>query len=358
MRNSFQAEKYKFSLGRHNNSDVIWIAFPNNPQLNSHLKEFVKARWSQTQKSWYCTDHSHYREIFGLPQKSIGQNALLQIHNINRTPYEKMRETLVLKGYSPSTIKTYLTEFSQLLFILKSNPVNNLTTERLRSYLFYCSQQHKLSENQIHSRMNAIKFYFEQVLCRPKICIDIPRPKKPSLLPKGLTRKEIERMLSVTENLKHKLILKLCYGMGLRVSEIVKLKIADINSESMKVCIENAKGKKDRYVNLPESILPELRAYYKIFSPKEFLFEGQQGGAYNIRSAQAVFKQAMNKARINKKVGIHSLRHSYATHLLEYGTDISFIQKLLGHKDIKTTLTYLKMSDQQLKNIKSPLDSL
>lgn len=358
MRSSFQKERFSFSLGSHNQADVIWIDFPNDVQLKNHLKEFVKAKWSQTRKSWYCTDIAQYREIFGLPQKSIGQNALFQIHAVNRPAYEKLRETLVLKGYSPSTIKTYLTEFSQLLYILKSNPVNNLTTERLRSYFFYCSQQLKLSENQIHSRMNAIKFYFEQILHRPKIFIDIPRPKKPSLLPKGLTRKEIEKMLAATENLKHKLILKLCYGMGLRVSEIVKLKVTDINSESMRVCIVSAKGKKDRYVNLPASVLEELREYYRIFAPKEYLFEGQLGGAYNIRSAQAVFKQAMNKARINKKVGIHSLRHSYATHLLEYGTDISFIQKLLGHKDIKTTLTYLKVSDQQLKHITSPLDSL
>ena len=146
--------------------------------------------------------------------------------------------------------------------------------------------------------------------------------------------------------------------MGLRVSEIVKLKIADINSESMRVHIVNAKGKKDRFVNLPGSVLTELRQYYITFSPKEFLFEGQYGGPYNVRSAQGVFKHAMNKAGIHKKIGIHSLRHSYATHLLEYGTDISFIQKLLGHKDIKTTLTYLKISDQQLKNIKSPIDYL
>lgn len=358
MRSDFEKEKFSFSLGNHNNTAVIWINFPNNTQLKNHLNEFVKVKWSQTHKSWYCTDHTHYREIFGLPQKSIGQNALLQICPVNRTAYEKFRETLILKGYSQSTIKTYLAEFSQLLFILKTNPVNGLTTERLRSYLFYCSQQLKLSENQIHSRMNAIKFYFEQVLHRPNIFFDIPRPKKPSLLPKGLSRKEIERMLSVTENVKHKLILKLCYGMGLRVSEIVKLKICDINSESMKVCIANAKGKKDRYVNLPASVLAELRDYYKAFAPKEFLFEGQQGGQYNIRSAQAVFKQAMKKARVYKKVGIHSLRHSYATHLLEYGTDIAFIQKLLGHKDIKTTLLYTHLADKDITKVKSPLDRL
>ena len=146
--------------------------------------------------------------------------------------------------------------------------------------------------------------------------------------------------------------------MGLRVSEIVNLKIEDIDSKSMRVLISKAKGKKDRYVNLPESILPQLRDYYREFRPKEFLFEGQDGGKYSVRSAQNVFKNAMKKAGIHKTVGIHSLRHSYATHLLEYGTDISLIQKLLGHNQISTTLNYTKIVDKHLRKVESPLDRL
>ena len=153
-------------------------------------------------------------------------------------------------------------------------------------------------------------------------------------------------------------MLKLCYGMGLRVSEIVNLKVSHIDSGRMQVHIVGAKGKKDRYVNLPESILDELRNYYKEYKPKVFLFEGQYGGIYSVRSAQAVFKDAMRKAKINKVVGIHSLRHSYATHLLEYGTDISFIQKLLGHKDVSTTLIYAKVGNKTLAKVASPLDRL
>ena len=143
--------------------------------------------------------------------------------------------------------------------------------------------------------------------------------------------------------------------MGLRVSEIVNLKIEDIDSVKMKVFIQRAKGKKDRYVNLPKIILQDLRKYYKEYQPKEFLFEGQYGGKYSIRSAQQVFKTAMNKAGIKKTVGIHSLRHSYATHLLEYGTDISLIQKLLGHNDIKTTLVYTNVANKQISNIELSL---
>jgi len=144
--------------------------------------------------------------------------------------------------------------------------------------------------------------------------------------------------------------------MGLRVSEIVNLKVANIDSGRMLVHIEAAKGKRDRYVTLPASILDDLRNYYRTYRPKTYLFEGQYGGQYSIRSVQAVFKNAMQKAKINKSVGIHGLRHSYATHLLEYGTDMVFIQKLLGHKDIKTTEIYAKVSNRHLRNVRSPLD--
>ena len=210
----------------------------------------------------------------------------------------------------------------------------------------------------LHSRFNAVKFYFEVVLKREKIFVAIPRPKKPSSLPKVINAQDIKRMFAVTKNLKHLLILKLCYGMGLRVSEIVKLKITDIDSKSMQVLIAQAKGKKDRYVNLPESVLPDLRNYYMTYLPKEYLFEGQYGGQYSLRSAQLVFKEALNKAKVNKQVGIHSLRHSYATHLLEAGTDISYIQQLLGHNNIKTTLLYTQVGQKDLKKVKSPLDNM
>jgi site-specific recombinase XerD len=217
----------------------------------------------------------------------------------------------------------------------------------------------KLSENLIHSRINAIKFYFEQVLHREKIFFgEIPKQKKKDSLPKVISKNDIVKLFAKVNNPKHLLMLKLCYGMGLRVSEIVNLKITDIDSRRMLVHIEAAKGKKDRYVVLPSSILDGLRNYYRACHPKTYLFEGQYGGQYAIRSAQAVFKNAMRKAKINKSVGIHGLRHSYATHLLESGTDMIFIQKLLGHNNIKTTEIYAKVSNRQLGNIKSPLDDL
>lgn len=170
--------------------------------------------------------------------------------------------------------------------------------------------------------------------------------------------KDIKKLFEVTTNLKHNTMLKLCYGMGLRVSEIVNLKITDIDSKNLQVFIERAKGKKDRYANLPKSILEQLRSYFVQYKPRKYLFEGQYGARYSVRSAQKVFADALKKARINKTTGIHGLRHSFATHLLEAGTDISFIQELLGHNDLKTTLRYTHVSQMAIKNIKSPLDDL
>ena len=348
-------------MGELNNENVIFVYFPYSLLLKNELKsKFSSAKWSASNKCWYLPDTNTIRKEIGiLPKTEVGKAVISKIHPINLTALKQMHELLLLKAYSPNTIKTYCIEFSQLLYLLKEKPVDTLTPERLRSYLLYCVTKLKLSENVIHSRMNAIKFYFEQVLHRDKFFFEeIPRPKKKSSLPKVISKNDIVKIFAVVDNPKHLLMLKLCYGMGLRVSEIVNLKISDIDSGRMLVHIEAAKGKKDRYVVLPSSILDDLRNYYRTYRPKKYLFEGQYGGQYAIRSVQSVFKNAMRKAKINKSVGIHGLRHSYATHLLECGTDMVFIQKLLGHKDIRTTEIYAKVSKRQLGSIKSPLDDL
>jgi len=296
----FNYQNYQFKTGVHKDKNVIFVFFQYNPILQKELKEkFPTAKWSMSKKSWYMPDSNSIRnEIDMMPKTEMGKAVISKIHPINQLALKRMHETLLLKAYSPNTIKTYCVEFSQLLYLLKDKQVDSLTPERLRSYFLYCVTELKLSENIIHSRINAIKFYFEQVLHREKIFFEeIPRPKKKSSLPKVISKADIVRLFDKVENLKHLLMLKLCYGMGLRVSEIVNLKITDIDSKRMLVQIEAGKGKKDRYVTLPSSIL-------------------------------------------------------------ESGTDMSFIQKLLGHKDIKTTEIYAKVSNRQLSNIKSPLDDL
>jgi len=358
---SFNPKNYQFSTGEHQNKNVIFAHFQYNSLLHKELKEkFPTAKWNGLKKCWYLPDVNSIRNEIGMPPRTdMGKVLVNQIHPVNQAALKRMHETLLLKSYSPNTIKTYCVEFAQLLYLLKDKHVDTLTPERLRSYFLYCATKLKLSENIIHSRINAIKFYFEQVLHREKIFFEeIPRPKKKALLPKVISKSDIVKLFAQVENPKHSLMLKLCYGMGLRVSEIVNLKITDIDSGRMQVRIEAAKGKKDRCVTLPSSILEELRDYYRAYRPKIYLFEGQYGGQYAIRSVQAVFQNAMQKAKINKSVGIHGLRHSYATHLLECGTDMFFIQKLLGHNNIKTTEIYAKVSNRQLGNIKSPLDDL
>lgn len=354
----FTTVAYNFKVDKHRGVDVIWIEFPKDETLLQQLKSISKPRWSASQKCWYVNDVSAYRAAFGLPQKIVSQSAYLQIYPVNRPVFKKYIEHLKLKAYSANTLKTYTAEFAHFLATLKGHAADSLTAEKLRSYFLYCIETLKLSENYLHSRMNAVKFYYDQVLGREKLFIEIPRPKKPSLLPKAITLKDIKKMLAAVTNQKHLVLLKVCYGMGLRVSEVVELKIEDIDSMAMQVLIRRAKGKKDRYVNLPHSLLDDLRDYYKNYQPKKYLFEGQFGYKYSIRSAQAVFKHAMRMANINKPVGIHSLRHSYATHLLQSGTDISFIKELLGHNDIKTTLRYTKLANNTINNIKSPLDFL
>lgn len=350
-----------FELGIHRGKNVIFIRFEKNQELNDRVKKLNGVKWSNSVTAWYVPDVVEYRQRFGLveaKEKQEIKGIAKRIHPVNQEALHRMIDQLKLKSYSQNTLKTYRNEFAQLLIALKSSPVNSCDAEKIRSYMLYCATTLKLSENSLHSRLNALKFYFEQVLHREKFFCDIPRPKKPSKLPKTINSSDIKKLIGKTANLKHNTMLKLCYGMGLRVSEIVNLKISDIDSKNMQVFIERAKGKKDRYVNLPESILEQLRSYFREEKPRYYLFEGQYGGKYSTRSVQQIFKNALKKANIIKPVGIHSLRHSFATHLLESGTDIRFIQELLGHNDIKTTLIYTQVSNNSIRKIKSPLDNL
>ncbi|MDW8287816.1 MAG: site-specific integrase [Flammeovirgaceae bacterium] len=352
-------ENVVYELRQYRNKGIILIKFQPTPELNRWVRSLIGARWSKVHRAWYVLDTSSHRHTLGITSKPPhDEEYLTPIHEVNRPAMRRFIETLQLKGYSPNTIKTYRNEFGALLQILKDKDVTQLDAERIRSYFLYCINTLKLSENTLHSRINAVKFYFEQVLGRGEMFAEIPRPKKPSTLPKAISPQDVKKLFAVTTNLKHNTMLKLCYGLGLRVSEIVNLKITDIDSSNMQVIIEKSKGKKDRYVNLPETILEQLRAYYHEYRPKKYLFEGRHGGQYSIRSVQQVFKNAFQKAKINKQVGIHGLRHSFATHLLERGTDIKFIQELLGHNDIKTTLRYTQVSNKHLSKIKSPLDTL
>ena len=239
--------------------------------------------------------------------------------------------------------------------------MDELVAADLRRYMVYCLEKEGIKENTAHSRLNALKFYFEQVLGKEKFFWEIPRPKKPLQLPKLLNETELARLFNALTNKKHKAMLFTAYSAGLRVSEVVNVKLCDIDSGRMQLFISRAKGKKDRCVNLSPVLLDILRSYIKQASPRPavYLFESERTGeAYPTRTVQQIFTNAKQKAAIRKEVGIHSLRHSFATHLLDKGTDIRYIKDLLGHFNIKTTERYLHVSKRQLVNIVSPLDDL
>lgn len=379
----------------HRGGEQIGIVFSKNKELNLTVKKLKGIRWSQTHKCWYLPlSNSSYRIIVEILQpKTILDASLLKAHLAKRkavnsslvsterkAPYktssntaawklckenldalQKFVEQLKLKAYSESTIRTYRNEFLQLLHLLKKKPVYELTPDDLRRYMLFAMGKQGINENTAHSRLNALKFYFEQVLGREKFFWEIPRPKKPFQLPNVLGEKEITRLFKSLVNLKHKAILFTAYSAGLRVSETVNLRLSDIDSDRMQIKIKSGKGKKDRYVALSPIVLDILRSYIRMSTsrPVKFLFESEiPGQAYSSRSAQKVFQRAKEKAGIRKEVSFHSLRHSFATHLLEKGIDIRFIKDMLGHFSIKTTEKYLHLKKDQLIQIVSPLDDL
>ncbi|TKK67521.1 integrase [Ilyomonas limi] len=283
------------------------------------------------------------------------------IYPINAQVLTTMRQQLELKAYSQSTISTYLKEMSVFLQTIKGCKASEFTTQRIKDYLQYCYTALGLSENTLHSRINALKFYYEQVLKRERFFWEIPRPKKQLVLPKVLGEDELRRLFNAITYKKHKAILFTAYSAGLRVSEVINLQLKHIDRSRMQLFIERSKGKKDRYVGLSPVLLDILEKYYEDVQPKPviYLFEGQQQGTrYQVRSAQKVFQIAKENAGIHKEVGFHSLRHSFATHLLEKGIDIRYIKDILGHFNIHTTERYLHVKKEKLVNIISPLDDL
>lgn len=277
----------------------------------------------------------------------------------NVAEWMKMIQHLQLKGYSASTQRTYRNEFGLFLKHLKHLPAPEMTVQRIKNYLQYCYASLQLTEATIHSRMNALKFYYEQVLGREKFFWEIPRPKKPLQLPRVISEEKILEGLMKMENVKHRTLLMTAYSAGLRVSEVVKLKITDLDADRMQIFIERAKGKKDRMATLSAVTLQVLREYLAAYKPKTWIFEGlPRTEPMSRRSAQAIFQQAYKDLGLPPTVSFHSLRHSYATHLLENGTDIRYIQELLGHNDIKTTLRYTHVSMKGLQRIESPLDKI
>lgn len=266
-------------------------------------------------------------------------------------------ELLQSLRYSPNTIKAYKSYFTDFVNYFRNEDINALSYKQINSYLLLLIEHRNISVSQQNQRINAIKFYYEKVLRRKRQYYQINRPRKESKLPTVLTRQEVNVILQMTKNLKHRCILMTIYSGGLRRSELLNLKVSDIDSQRMLIKVCGAKGKKDRYTLLSEKLLSELRSYYKAHHPKQWLFEGQGGGPYSATSVERVFRDAVTRAGIRKYVTPHSLRHSFATHLLEQGTNLRYIQELLGHSSTKTTQIYTRVASNALMKIRNPLDS-
>lgn len=338
------------------------IAGIENAELKSYLANRKKTTLPKDNKLIPGTKAvSPSAQALDISKLNAGIDRNRDIKEVNHHVLPAMEQHLKLKCYSKSTIKTYLNEVAQLLRVLNNRPADNLTEEEIKRYLVYCYEKAKLSENTLHSRINALKFYYEQVVKRDQFFWNIPRPRKHLQIPRLLNEVELARLFNSLRNKKHKAMLFTAYSAGLRVSEVVNLKLENIDSARMQIFIMKSKGKKDRYVNLSPILLDILRDYIKMYipRPRNYLFESEQTGtAYPVRTVQQIFSNAKIRAGIRKKVGIHSLRHSFATHLLDKGTDIKYIKDLLGHFNIKTTERYLHVSKRQLVNIESPFDDL
>ncbi|MFN5774210.1 tyrosine-type recombinase/integrase [Flavobacterium sp.] len=267
-------------------------------------------------------------------------------------------DTLMAVNYSVSTIRTYTQQFLQFLRDFEYRDPKDITYKETVRYLASLMER-GLSATSGHAMVNALLFYYNQVEQIPGYELKLPRPKKEKKLPTVLTKEECLLLFGVVENPKHKLLLLIGYGAGLRVSEIVNLEWRDILFAEHKIHIRNAKGKKDRMVMLPMRIVRSLEYYKETYQTKKYVFEGQFAGEpYSVRSVQEVMRMALKKTGLEKKATVHSLRHSFATHLLEHGTDIRYIQQILGHSSIKTTTIYTHISASAMNKIISPLDQI
>ncbi len=346
--------KWNAKIISHKGTPRIAIFFEKDAILISRIKTFEDALWSASKRYWHLPDTDQNRLHFKLPLA-----ATLLPNSEGIASMEIFKRYLLSKRYSPNTIKTYSEALKSFLTFCNTKAIKEINNEDVITYNNDYILKNKFSSSYQNQIVNAIKLFFK-IVKETAIEIDkIHRPRREKVLPNVLSKEEIKLILNAHSNMKHKTMLSLIYSCGLRRSELLNLKPTDIDSNRNIVIIRQGKGKKDRIAPLSPKILVMLRAYYIVYKPKIWLFEGQiENEAYDARSLSNVLKQALTKAGITKPVSLHWLRHSYATHLLESGTDLRYIQELLGHSSSKTTEIYTHVSTKSLQQIKSPFDDL
>ena len=362
-----------------NNEAKIGLQFYPNKVIQALVKQLPNIKWSKEFSMAYIPNNKEnltrifdiFKGVAWINTNVFFKDKIINKHHANidistfrnRKPISGYRYCpesyllkLELKKYAFNTVRSYVFAFETFINYYGNIKINELNENDIRNYLQYMIQSRK-SDSAINVAINSIKFYFEIVLGMPNRFYSIERPRRKEKLPTVISKNEIKTMIDVTKNLKHSCIISLLYSTGIRRNELINLKLQDIDSKRMIIKIHNAKGGKERITLLSEKMLTQLRTYFKNYRPKIYLFEGQKGGQYTAASVLKIVNTAGRKAGIKTKVSPHIIRHSFATHLLESGTSIRFIQQLLGHNSIKTTEIYTNVSTSYFNEIKNPLDS-
>lgn len=346
--------KWEAKTITHKKEKRIAVYFEKNAEWIARIKQVEGSRWSQTLGVWHLPDTEENRIRFKLTPLSLTIPSSEGIEQI-----EKFKQWLRSKRYSESTISTYSEALKSFLVFYREKPIAEITNEDVIVYNNDYILKNNISASYQNQLVNAIKLFFQTIRDTKMMVDKIHRPKRAKVLPNVLSKEEIKLILNAHSNIKHKMMLSLIYSCGLRCGELLALQPVHIDSKRNIVLLKNAKGKKDRIVPLSPKILEMLRDYYKVYKPTTYLFEGQiSGEPYDSRSLQQVLKQALQKTGITKPATLHWLRHSFATHLLESGTDLRYIQELLGHNSSKTTEIYTHVSTKSIQQIKSPFDDL
>ena len=386
-------------------TERLFAEFPKKQSLIDIIKKVTGAAWSQSKTAWHVANNpENLKLLYNLfkdvaiiapsevletptsqPQTSKvvktievravqpgisnnaakgnkhakGEETFAMLDDVKRAEVLKFKYWLKQKRYSENTIKTYIDALIIFFYFYKEKPIHKINNKDVIKFNNEYILAKKLSVSYQSQIINAVKLFYSRMQHIDLIPETIDRPRKQYKLPNVLSKEEVAAILKAPKNLKHKTMLSLIYSCGLRRSELLNLKPADVDSKRNLLIIRNAKGFKDRVAPLSDKIIEMLRNYYKIHKPLLWLFEGEKAGEqYSETSLQKILKNAIKVANIKKPVSLHWLRHSYATHLLEAGTDLRYIQEILGHKSSKTTEIYTHVTDKSLQKIKSPFDDL
>ena len=370
-------ETIKLSIDKHGDEERLFADFPYNTKLIQVIKEVPGARWSQSKKKWHFNLN---RQVVELLKEKVSSLAALdstllktqwkelqkkekqeKYSNINEETVKALdyyKLWMEQKRYSPQTIKNYIGQLIQFLTYYQPRSFKDLTVVDVERYNHEVIIKNGLSVSFQKGMIGSIKLFYTTVQGSKMNLDKLQRPFNESKLPDVLSKEEVQDIIKATNNIKHKALLSFIYSCGLRIGEALSMELKHLDKDRKLIKIVQAKGKKDRYVPYSDKLRLLLRTYYDQFRPKRYLFEGQYEGPYSERSAGKVLQNAMKKCGIKKDATLHTLRHSFATHLLEAGTDIRYIQELLGHNSPKTTMIYTHVSSKKISEIKSPLDDL